>query len=605
MRDQIHSFYIPVMGTAFTIASPIQVARYGISSVISCVDDGLIEKMRKFYSKATNREYIAITSKERDSRARRITAYLNLLDQLVKEQFEKLKTSAFEIGSEITKYFELLADNSPLKQLYKAMLDMTSPEDQAKVQEDLRQRLQPGSIDVNVMTKLDRTNYDADGNPLSGEYSDALAALRGYARSTLNSAIVFSAGFNGRLYSYAEQFEDFHADENGFIKKKIVIKVSDYRSAYTQGKFFAKKGLWVSEYRMESGLNCGGHAFPHAGSLMGPTLEEFKQKKQKLIDDLFKIYNKALQLKGRRPFATPHPVRITAQGGIGTAFEHDFLRDYYEIEATGWGTPFLLVPEATTVDQATLEKLCQAGPDELWLSDVSPLGIPFNNLRNSASELTKLERIERGRPGSPCTQGYLATNVEFSDTPICLASSRYQRQKLLEVEQQGLTGEEAQTAVDEVLVKSCLCCDLGGAAILKHDLQEPGGRQTTPAVCPGPNLAYFSRILSLSEMVGHIYGRTNVLNDAPRPNMFVSELIIYIDYLTNELRKSLRSLNDQKVKFLNSIKSGLTDGIAYYETLIPKMTNQTSAYREQVLQDLHHCKAELEDLLASHETIFA
>lgn len=34
-----HSFHIPVMGIAFTIDTPIKVARFGISSVISIVED--------------------------------------------------------------------------------------------------------------------------------------------------------------------------------------------------------------------------------------------------------------------------------------------------------------------------------------------------------------------------------------------------------------------------------------------------------------------------------------------------------------------------------------------------------------------------------------
>ena len=70
----------------------------------------------------------------------------------------------------------------------------------------------------------------------------------------------FSAGMNPRLYGYIADFDDFYPSrmEN---KKKIVLKVSDYRSAIIQGKFLAKKGLWVSEYRIESGLNCGGHVF--------------------------------------------------------------------------------------------------------------------------------------------------------------------------------------------------------------------------------------------------------------------------------------------------------------------------------------------------------
>ena len=45
MRYQPHSFHIPVMGTGFTIDTPLKVARYGISSVISLVDDVLIEQV--------------------------------------------------------------------------------------------------------------------------------------------------------------------------------------------------------------------------------------------------------------------------------------------------------------------------------------------------------------------------------------------------------------------------------------------------------------------------------------------------------------------------------------------------------------------------------
>ena len=140
----------------------------------------------------------------------------------------------------------------------------------------------PGSIDVNIMTKGDRDAY-RDGQKLPPECGDASAALRGFASSTLSSSIVFSAGINPRLYSYAAKFDDFFPDENGQLKKKIILKVSDFHSAEVQGKFLAKRGLWVSEYRIESGLNCGGHAFATNGHLLGPMLEEFKQKRPELI----------------------------------------------------------------------------------------------------------------------------------------------------------------------------------------------------------------------------------------------------------------------------------------------------------------------------------
>ena len=53
-RKPLHTFHIPVMGLAYTIDSPIRVAKYGISSVISIMDDELIEKMNAFYSEKFN-----------------------------------------------------------------------------------------------------------------------------------------------------------------------------------------------------------------------------------------------------------------------------------------------------------------------------------------------------------------------------------------------------------------------------------------------------------------------------------------------------------------------------------------------------------------------
>ena len=44
-----HSFHVPVMGLGYTVETPAKIAHYGISSVISIVEDNLIEKMRKMY----------------------------------------------------------------------------------------------------------------------------------------------------------------------------------------------------------------------------------------------------------------------------------------------------------------------------------------------------------------------------------------------------------------------------------------------------------------------------------------------------------------------------------------------------------------------------
>src|SRR5690606_32569622 len=123
-------------------------------------------------------------------------------------------------------------------------------EEQTRLAAALRADVMAGAIDVNIMTKVDKTNYAPDGTPLPPEYSDASAALRGFALSKLRSAVILSAGLNPRLYSYFEQFGDFYPDGNGALAKRIILKVSDYRSALIQGKLLAKKGLWVSEFRI-------------------------------------------------------------------------------------------------------------------------------------------------------------------------------------------------------------------------------------------------------------------------------------------------------------------------------------------------------------------
>ena len=122
-----HSFHIPVMGTGFTIDTPLRVARYGIASVMS-VDDNLMEKVREYYCGVYHETYVPILKDEPDSRARRITEYLNFVQHIVGLQIQALRASHFEPGTEITEYFELLDDASPLKLEYMRMLDVRDTE---------------------------------------------------------------------------------------------------------------------------------------------------------------------------------------------------------------------------------------------------------------------------------------------------------------------------------------------------------------------------------------------------------------------------------------------------------------------------------------------
>lgn len=599
-----HTFHIPVMGTGYSVDTPVKVAKYGISSVISLVDDLLIEQMRKHYCELFGYPYSPIEEADIDHRAKRITEYLNLLDQIVQKELAELKSSPFEPGSEITKYFTLLPNGSPLRNLYDQMLTTDDASKKLKLQTQLRESIQAGSIDANIMTKLDKINYDKKGQELGVEYADAMAALRGYAQSTLHSAIVFSAGFNRRLYTYVENFKDFYADAKGFIRKEIIVKVSDYRSAVIQGKFFAKKGIWVSEFRVESGLNCGGHVFPAAGELMGPILEEFKTKKKEFVSALHDIYNQALTLKNKVPFANPHPVRITAQGGIGTAKEDNFLRKHYEVDSTGWGSPFLLVPEVTNVDEKTLNQITNAKEEDYYVSEVSPLGVPFNNIRDSASDVEQARRALEGYPGSVCFKGHLALNTEFTKRAICAASRLYQKLKLEYLARLNLDPVALKKACEDVMKKSCVCNDLGEATVIKNHL-EHANRKLFPAICPGPNLAYFSKVVSLQEMVDHIYGRTNLLRPGHRPHMFLQELKLNIDFLRVEVQKTLPTPTIKQIEYFIEFRRNLVEGIEYYKKLFPRMAEESEEFRAKMLEELQELTSRLDELISAYAQAFS
>lgn len=582
-----HTFHIPVLGLGYSIDTPLKVAKYGISSVVSIVDDELTERMRKFHSEKNNKRYVLIDKKEIDSRALRITAYLNLLNTLVNEDF----TSLVEQETGIDKYFELLPDQSKLKLKYAELQQLTDLDEKKLALHNLKSLIKPGNIDVNIMSKVDKANYNTKNEYLGEDYTDALAAMRGFANSDLKASVIISAGLNPRLYGYMEKCVDFFPDSSGLLNKTIILKVSDFRSAMIQAKMLAKKGLWVSEFRVESGLNCGGHAFATEGFLLGPILEEFKEKRTLLVAELYEIYATALAAKDISVLTAPTQ-RITAQGGIGTAEEHQFLINYYQIDAAGWGSPFLLVPEATNVDEDTLAELVNADSTDFFVSNSSPLGVLFNNFRKSSIEKQRIDRIEKNRPGSPCTKKFLCTNTEFTDLPICTASREYQNLKLKELQKQGLPEEVYKRQFDTITEKICLCEGLCASTYLKNGMLKPKENKAV-SICPGPNLAYFSGKYSLKEMIQHIYGKTDLLDSVSRPNLFINELNLYVDYLKKDIALQLDELSAKKAKYFTKFKEQLLQGIAYYQELIPELKKQSNVAISEMQQQLQQAENSL------------
>jgi len=94
-------------------------------------------------------------------------------------------------------------------------------------------------------------------------------------------------------------------------------------------------------------------------------------------------------------------------------------------------------------------------------------------------------------------------------------------------------------------------------------------------------------------MVQHIYGTTSVLAHSERPNVFINELKMYVDYLKKEMEDVTNESASAQIKKLQSFKNNLLDGIAYYvrmftatnyfKTDFVKIQNQLHEYQKQVV----------------------
>ena len=84
-------------------------------------------------------------------------------------------------------------------------------------------------------------------------------------------------------------------------------------------------------------------------------------------------------------------------------------------------------------------------------------------------------------------------------------------------------------------------------------------------------------------MVKHIYGNANVMTDASRPNLFVKELKMYIDYLKNEIAETTADLTAGQIKKWNAFKNNMLEGIEFYHNLF-----STSHYFENTVKDIQN-----------------
>ena len=293
----------------------------------------------------------------------------------------------------------------------------------------------------------------------------------------------------------------------------------------------------------------------------------------------------------------PFPdVKLTAQGGVGTADEHDFLINYFDVDSVGWGTPFLLVPEATTVDSDTMNVLSNAQEEDLYLSNASPLGIPFNNVRGSSKDIERKQQAADGNPGSACPKRFLAFDTTYSEKPLCTASTKYIKFKIDELKAEDLSVAEYDSKYNKITEKECLCNGLTNSALIANNLDTKMEGKAV-SICPGPNMAYYSGEFSLKEMVDHIYGRINILNTNNRPNMFIKELKMYIDFLKDKIEEAPSPFTDKQIKYFDTFNTNLNNGIEYYKTMFAENRDSLKETYDKVISDLENLELELKQFM--------
>jgi hypothetical protein len=238
-----------------------------------------------------------------------------------------------------------------------------------------------------------------------------------------------------------------------------------------------------------------------------------------------------------------------------------------------------------------MDQLLAAKEKDLYLSGVSPLGVPFNNLRNSSKDAQRKANVRNGKPGSSCPKKFLALTPSSNGKTICTASSKYQKQKVQELDEkrEQMSYEEYQKQFKNITEKSCLCLGLGTSVMMINDMDRKAEGDAV-SICPGPNMAYYSKVKSLQEMAGHIYGKNDVIERTDRPNMFVKELGLYLDYLQSKIEETTGELNRKQNKFFTAFTNNLNDGISYYTELFSSVKSMSNNAKSKILIELEKSK---------------
>ena len=132
---------------------------------------------------------------------------------------------------------------------------------------------------------------------------------------------------------------------------------------------------------------------------------------------------------------------------------------------------------------------------------------------------------------------------------------------------------------EEITEKSCLCIGLANAALMDLKLPIKGENQGI-VICPGPNIAYFTKEATLQQMIAHINGDYNLIETPSRPHFFIKELDMYRQHYFKLKEEASNEVSSVKQKKLKVFQANLLNSINYYIELFTNeqffFTNQKS-----------------------------
>lgn len=116
-------------------------------------------------------------------------------------------------------------------------------------------------------------------------------------------------------------------------------------------------------------------------------------------------------------------------------------------------------------------------------------------------------------------------------------------------------------------------------------------------------MAYYSKIMTLKNMTDHIYGRDYMISRTDRPNMFIKELHIYIDFLKNKLEEVKKNINKKEEKYLLTFTNNMKEGVLYYQNLFSSITHSFEDIKQSVLKELELSENTLQNIVLEIENL--